>query len=121
MYMAMNISIALATAYFPWPFHPQVVAAVKQQLDLLPLSSRVLPHGPIAKLGKMLAESTPGKLQYGFFCNSGTEAVEGALKLARAYTGKSGVVAAYGGFHGKTLDLYLPVAGSCIVSLFTHY
>ncbi|HHT01097.1 MAG TPA: aminotransferase class III-fold pyridoxal phosphate-dependent enzyme [Firmicutes bacterium] len=96
------INCAGNCVFFHGHSHPQVVAAVKQQLDLLPLSSRVLPHGPIAKLGKMLAEITPGKLQYSFFCNSGTEAVEGALKLARAYTGKSGVVAAYGGFHGKT-------------------
>ena len=43
-----------------------MVAAVKQQLDLLPLSSRVLPHGPIAKLGKMLAEITPESYSIAF-------------------------------------------------------
>jgi putrescine aminotransferase len=44
-----------------------------------------------------------GEPAMSFFCNSGTEAVEGALKLARLHTGRSGIVAAEGGFHGKTL------------------
>ncbi|MEW6448406.1 MAG: aminotransferase class III-fold pyridoxal phosphate-dependent enzyme [Bacillota bacterium] len=82
--------------------HPRVVAAVKAQLDLFPLSNRLLPQKPVVDLARLLAQITPGNLQYSFFCNSGTEAVEGALKLARAYTGRKGYVAAYGGFHGKS-------------------
>ncbi|MHB1127039.1 MAG: aminotransferase class III-fold pyridoxal phosphate-dependent enzyme [Bacillota bacterium] len=82
--------------------HPKVVQAVKDQLDKFPLSNRTLPHGLVAELGKRLAEITPGNLQYSFFCNSGTEAVEGALKLARAYTGRKEYVSTYGAFHGKS-------------------
>ncbi|MGE5590006.1 MAG: aspartate aminotransferase family protein [Bacillota bacterium] len=82
--------------------HPKVVQAVKEQLDRMALSGRTLPHKPIADLGRMLAERTPGQLQYTFFCNSGAEAVEGALKLARAYKKKPGFVSTEGAFHGKT-------------------
>jgi len=82
--------------------HPKVVEAVKKQLDLMPMSTRILPNRPVAELGRLLAEVAPGDLQYCFFCNSGTEAVEGALKLARARTGKRRFIAANGAFHGKT-------------------
>jgi putrescine aminotransferase len=61
--------------------HPRVVAAVREQLDLLPMSSRTI-FSPIpAQLAARLAEVTPGELCYSFICNSGAEAVEGALKL----------------------------------------
>ena len=53
-------------------------------------------------LAHLLAEITPGDIQYSFFVSSGTEAVEGAMKLAKLYTGKSGFIAAVRGFHGKT-------------------
>jgi putrescine aminotransferase len=82
--------------------HPRVVAAVKEQLDRFALSNRLLPQKPVVDLARLLAEITPGSLQYTFFCNSGTEAVEGALKLARAYTGRKGYVSTHGGFHGKS-------------------
>lgn len=83
--------------------HPKVVEAVKKQLDMLPLSSKVLFDKPMADLAQLLAGITPGDLQYSFFVNSGTEAVEGALKLARLHTGRSGFVAAVNAFHGKTM------------------
>ncbi len=83
--------------------HPRVVAAVREQLERMPLSSKVLLNEGLANLCQRLAEITPGDLQYSFICNSGTEAVEGALKLARLVTGRPGIVAAVGGFHGKTL------------------
>src|SRR5260370_9592049 len=51
---------------------------------------------------QLLAEITPGDIQYSFFVSSGTAAVEGAMKLAKLYTRKSGFVAAVRGFHGKT-------------------
>ncbi|MCL6451374.1 MAG: aminotransferase class III-fold pyridoxal phosphate-dependent enzyme [Acetobacteraceae bacterium] len=83
--------------------HPRVVEAVRRQLDMMPLSSRVLPSHLPARVGRLLAQITPGDLQYSFFCNSGAEAVEGALKFARVATGRSGFVATQGAFHGKTL------------------
>jgi putrescine aminotransferase len=83
--------------------HPKVIEAVKRQLDFMPLSSKVLFDKPMADLAELLAEITPGDLQYSFFVNSGTEAVEGSLKLARVHTGRSKFVATTNSFHGKTL------------------
>jgi len=82
--------------------HPNVVEAVKKQLDRMPLSSKVLFNKPMADLSALLAQITPGKLQYSFIGNSGTEAVEGALKLARIHTGKTKVISTINSFHGKT-------------------
>lgn len=90
--------------------HPRVVARVLEQLQLLPLSSRTLFNKHQADLAEMLAQVTPGNLQYSFFCNSGAEAVEGALKLARMYTGRKKFVSALGSFHGKTFGA-LSVSG----------
>jgi putrescine aminotransferase len=83
--------------------HPKVVAAVREQLERMPLSSKILLNDRLADLCQRLAEVTPGDLQYSFICNSGAEAVEGALKLARLATGRPGIVGAVGGFHGKTM------------------
>ncbi|MHC1746137.1 MAG: aminotransferase class III-fold pyridoxal phosphate-dependent enzyme [Negativicutes bacterium] len=82
--------------------HPKVIEAVKQQLDRMPMSSKVLFNMPMADLAELLAKITPGDLQYSFFVNSGTEAVEGALKLARIHTGKTNIVSTVNAFHGKT-------------------
>lgn len=82
--------------------HPKIMAAVRDQLERMSLSTRGLINRPQIELAARLAELTPGDLQYTFFGNSGTEAVEAALKLARAYTGKPGVIAALNSFHGKT-------------------
>lgn len=87
-----------------------VVAAVRDQLARMPLSSRVLFSKPVADLAAELAAILPGDIEKSFFCNSGAEAVEGALKLARLHTGRPGVVATEGGFHGKTLGA-LSVSG----------
>src|SRR6185437_5927854 len=57
---------------------------------------------PRGMLANLLAQITPGDLQYALFVSSGTEAVEGAMKFAKAATGKSGFIAAVRGFHGKT-------------------
>ena len=83
--------------------HPKVVNAVKAQLDKMPLTTKEMLNPLAAKLGKMLAERLPGDLQYSFFCNSGTEASEGALKIAKWHTGKPGIIACHKSFHGKTL------------------
>ncbi len=79
-----------------------VVAAVKEQLDRIPLASRVLFDDTVADLAAELAAILPGDISKSFFCHSGTEAVEGALKLARLYTGRQNIVSAEAGFHGKT-------------------
>lgn len=82
--------------------HPKVVAAVRSQLERMPLSSKILLNEPLANLSRRLAEITPGELRYSFICNSGAEAVEGALKLARLASGRTRIVGAINGFHGKT-------------------
>ncbi len=83
--------------------HPAIVAAVEAQLHKMPMSSRVLFNEMTARLAARLAEIAPGDLQYSFFCNSGTEATEGALKIARLATGRHQVVSTVGAFHGKTM------------------
>ncbi|MGI5844073.1 MAG: aspartate aminotransferase family protein [Candidatus Xenobium sp.] len=82
--------------------HPEVVQAVADQLYKMPMSAKVFLNPVMARLAAALAEIAPGDLQYSFFCNSGTEAVEGALKLARLATGRTNFVATHGAFHGKS-------------------
>ncbi len=83
--------------------HPKVVAAVREQLDRLPLTLPVFFNQQQAELAELLAEILPGRIQYSFFCCSGAEAVEGALKLARVATGRPEIVSAERAYHGKTL------------------
>jgi len=90
--------------------HPRVIEAVKTQLDQMAFSAKVLFSAPAALLAKKLAEIAPGDLEYTFFCNSGTEAAEAAIKLARLKTGRPKFVAAVGAFHGKTMGA-LSVSG----------
>src|SRR3989442_10671255 len=82
--------------------HPTVVGAVQAQLEKSPLPTQELLDPLRGMLAHLLAEITPGDIQYSFFVSSGTEAVEGAMKLAKLYTGKNGFIAAVRGFHGKT-------------------
>ena len=83
--------------------HPKVVKAVTDQLKRQALHSQDLLDPLRAMLAKTLSIFTPGDLEYAFFCNSGTEAVEAALKLARAFDPhKQTMVAATKGFHGKS-------------------
>lgn len=81
---------------------PKIVAAVKEQLERLPLSAKVFFNKPLADLAELLAKVTPGALQYSFVCNSGTEAVEGALKLARLSSKRTQIIFTDNSFHGKT-------------------
>jgi putrescine aminotransferase len=90
--------------------HPRVVAAVRAQLDVMALSGRTMFNPLLGRLAKRLAELTPGDLQFAFFANSGAEAVEGALKLARAATRRAKFVGTHGAFHGKTFGA-LSVSG----------
>lgn len=82
---------------------PPVVTAVQEQVAKLIFYSNVA-YSPVrAHAAKVLAKMAPEGLRHVFFCNSGTEANETALKLARKHTGKSGIVAMEGDFHGRTL------------------
>ncbi|CAF1592485.1 unnamed protein product, partial [Adineta ricciae] len=83
--------------------HPKVLKAVTDQLQRQALHSQELLDPLRGYLAKILAELTPGNLKYAFFTNSGTESVEGALKMAMSATGRRTVIAAVGGFHGKSL------------------
>jgi putrescine aminotransferase len=90
--------------------HPRVVAAVHAQLDVMALSGRTMFNPQLGRLAKRLAELTPGDLKISFFANSGAEAVEGALKLARAATKRTKFIGTAGAYHGKTLGA-LSVSG----------
>jgi putrescine aminotransferase len=83
--------------------HPKIIAAVKAQLERMPLSSQELLDPLRGFLAELLGEMTPGDLQDCFFASNGTDAVEGALKLARLYTKKTGLISTTGAFHGKSM------------------
>lgn len=83
--------------------HPEVVAAVTAQLARNPLPTQELLDPVRAMLCRLLAHIAPGDISNVFVCNSGTEAMEGAMKVARVATGKKGFVCAEAAFHGKTL------------------
>ncbi len=83
--------------------HPRVVAAAREQMERMihaPLG--VIAPETTLRLAWELGQITPGHADMFFFGNSGAEAVEGALKLARYVTGRSGIIAFLGGFHGRT-------------------
>ena len=83
--------------------HPKVIAAAKAQMDkLVHCCTYVYYNPPAGRLAKRLAEITPGKLQKTFFSNSGAEAVEGAMRLAKQFTGKKELIALTQSFHGRT-------------------
>lgn len=90
--------------------HPKIIATAKEQLDKMAFSSRVLFNAPQAALAKKLIELAPGDLEYAFFCNSGAEAAEAAIKFARITTGRKMLVSANGAYHGKTMGA-LSVSG----------
>ncbi|MDX1616638.1 MAG: acetylornithine/succinylornithine family transaminase [Candidatus Promineifilaceae bacterium] len=83
--------------------HPRVVAAVAKQAATLITCPELVYNDRRAELLARLAALLPGQLNRLFLCNSGTEAVEAAVKFARLSTGRTGVVAAMRGFHGRTL------------------
>jgi 4-aminobutyrate aminotransferase len=83
--------------------HPKVIAAAKKQIDELVHCCTYMYYNPKAgELAKRLAEVTPGRLQKTFFGNSGAEALEGAMRLAKHYTGRNEMVALTHSFHGRT-------------------
>ncbi len=81
--------------------HPAPLAAAHAQLDRLWHASNLYASEPAAELAAILSDRFGGA--QAFFCNSGTEANEAALKYARKATGKAGVLALEGSFHGRTL------------------
>jgi len=83
--------------------HPEVLSAVRAQLDRNPMPTQELMDPFKGMLCRLLAEIAPGDLGNAFICNSGTEAIEGAMKISRVATGKPGFVCTDGAFHGKTL------------------
>jgi 4-aminobutyrate aminotransferase len=82
--------------------HPEVIKAAHEQLDKLVHISVVAHHQPAIRLAERIAALAPGKLDKVFFANSGAEAVEGAIKLARYVTGRPALIAFQGAFHGRT-------------------
>ena len=82
--------------------HPRVVEAIKAQAESLIHSGCIFYYEPLTVLPEMLKKVTPPGIDMFFFSNSGAEAVEGALKLARFYSGKQGIVAFTSCFHGRT-------------------
>lgn len=85
--------------------HPKVIEAVKTQLDKY---LHVMVYGeyaqePAVELSRFIAEHLPEPLDTTYLVNSGTEAIEGSLKLARRYTGRSEIIAAKNCYHGNTM------------------
>ncbi|MFO8146154.1 MAG: aspartate aminotransferase family protein [Bacteroidota bacterium] len=85
--------------------HPKVVNAVKKQLDsyLHVMVYGEYAQGPAVEYTKLLAHHLPEKLNKTYLTNSGTEAIEGALKLARRATGRTEIIAAKNAYHGNTM------------------
>jgi 4-aminobutyrate aminotransferase len=83
--------------------HPRVVSAAREQMEKqIHGAVGVTLHESVLRLAYMLPEILPGNLDMFFFGNSGSEAVEGAIKLARNFTRRPGIIAFMGAFHGRT-------------------
>jgi 4-aminobutyrate aminotransferase len=83
--------------------HPRVVAAIREQAGLLLHGqANIIYHRPMLELAGALREVVDPALDSFFFSNSGAEAIEGAIKLARHATGRGEVIVFGGGFHGRT-------------------
>ena len=85
--------------------HPKVVKAVKEQLDKY---LHVMVYGeyiqePAVELSKLLAQHLPKPIETTYLVNSGTEAIEGSIKLARRFTGRSEIISAKNAYHGNTM------------------
>ena len=93
--------------------HPQVIQAVKEQLDryMHLMVYGELVQSPQVRLAEALAQTLPPPLSSTFLVNSGSEAVEGALKLAKRYTGRPNLVSCYQAYHGSSHGA-LSVSGS---------
>ncbi|GAB4265848.1 MAG: 4-aminobutyrate--2-oxoglutarate transaminase [Deferrisomatales bacterium] len=85
--------------------HPKILAAAREQMEqFVHTCFHVMPYEAYVRLAEELNARAPGAHEKkSFFCNSGAEAVENAVKVARAYTGRPGVICFRNGFHGRTL------------------
>ena len=83
--------------------HPHVVQAIREQAATLIFYSTAVPHRLRERLADLIAARCPGDLSRVFFCNSGAEANENALGLARKATGRERIVSVAGGWHGRTV------------------
>ena len=91
----------------------KIIEAAKTQLDrYLHCCSYHYYNQPMADLAEILARITPGELRKTFFTNSGAEAVEGAMRMAKTYTGRHEFIALQASFHGRTYAT-LSITGSC--------
>lgn len=113
--------------------HPKVVEAVQKQVAELMHTSVTTHHKPYIDVCKKIAEIAPGRLDSCFLANSGAEAVEGAIKMARYVTGRPVIVNFRGSFHGRTMfttalttsklvyrEKYEPFPGSIYTMPFPH-
>jgi 4-aminobutyrate aminotransferase len=113
--------------------HPEVIAAAKAQLDRLAHAGCVFRYDSIVELAERLRRITPGGIEKFGFANSGAEAVEAGVKLARYSTKRQGLIAFRGAFHGRTMgsvayttsnakyrENYHPILGSVFVTAFSH-
>ena len=83
--------------------NPAVVAAIREQAGTLISCPEIFHNDQRAAYLAELIAALPAGLERAFLCNSGAETIEGALKIARLLTGRSGVVATVRGFHGRTM------------------
>lgn len=113
--------------------HPAVVEAARNQLDKMVHSGMIVHFESLVEAAERLRDITPDGIEKFGYANSGAEAVEAAVKMAKYHTKRQGVVTFRGGFHGRTMgsvafttskakyrDGYHPVLGSVFVSPFPH-
>src|SRR5215831_8982139 len=84
--------------------HPDVVRAIREQSDKLLFYSNLVYSETRARAAERLISVAPELLTKAFFCNSGTEANENAMRMARFTTGRENIITFSGGFHGRTAD-----------------
>ncbi len=84
--------------------HPHVVKAIHEQSDKLLFYSNLVYSEARARAAEKLVSVAPDSLTKAFFCNSGTEANENAMRMARMTTGRENIITFGGGFHGRTAD-----------------
>lgn len=84
--------------------HPHVVKAIREQSEQLLFYSNLVFSSTRARAAEKLVSIAPASLTKAFFCNSGTEANENAMRMARMATGREQIITFSGGFHGRTTD-----------------
>src|SRR5947208_5162340 len=86
------------------PCHPHIVKAIREQTKQLLFYSNLVYSEARARAAGKLVSVAPDLLTKAFFCNSGTEANENAMRMARMSTGRENIITFSGGFHGRTAD-----------------